>query len=234
MHFVNWQRKISIENYEGHVAVVKINKTTKGFHEALLVATYLLISFLMGHPTSINTQFRVTKTEGNEIRSRLANVGIPTPQLYSISEDRFVEEFFESGDLYSALSSGRASAESAVEAGSITGIMHRCGLVFIDNKAQNYLIGSEKLVRTDLAFIQRSSTVYARSMDIATFLASLMDLDCYSEVEDFFFQGYHKQTGKGFPYLSLILRNVLAVGLSFGPTKIVQNMMKNSHKRLSY
>jgi tRNA A-37 threonylcarbamoyl transferase component Bud32 len=119
----------------------------------------------------------------------------------------------------------------------MTGILHNDGKVFLDNKSQNYLVGQnyESLYRTDLAFIQRKSSVFSRSMDIGTFLASTIDLDksSYSEIENAFFQGYFSVTRQGFPYLSIILRNLLALGFAFNHKSMLKNMLVNSADKCS-
>jgi tRNA A-37 threonylcarbamoyl transferase component Bud32 len=124
----------------------------------------------------------------------------------------------------------------ARSAGSITGRLHRSGYSFIDNKSQNYLVTfSGKVLRTDLAFIQRKDSIFARSMDIGSFLASLLALDCkrYKEIEDAFYSGYQTEVKSNIPYISIILRNILGFGLSLS-SNWVNNILQNPEKLMSY
>src|SRR5215831_11059379 len=87
LHFVNWQRDISIETINGKKVIVKRNKSSKGFHEYLLVVAYGLISILMMHPSQPPSLGEITrKNEGFSMRSLLRNIGVPTPNLMSISD----------------------------------------------------------------------------------------------------------------------------------------------------
>ena len=52
MYFVNWQRKVSVEELNGQKVVVKRNKPTKEFHEFLLIYMYSLISMLLANPSA--------------------------------------------------------------------------------------------------------------------------------------------------------------------------------------
>ena len=241
MYFVNWQRHVSIANKNGQMVVVKSNKTTKSFHEYLLASAYSLLSIVLGHPDSPPAVGEMTiNNEGNTMRNYLQKLGIRTPRLISLSDSLLVEEYIESGDLYNAFlefKEKKIISLLATEAGVMTGILHNDGKVFLDNKSQNYLVGQnyESLYRTDLAFIQGKSSVFSRSMDIGTFLASTIDLNksSYSEIENAFFQGYFSVTRQGFPYLSIILRNLLALGFAFNHTSMLKNMLVNSAEKCS-
>ena len=241
MYFVNWQRHVSIANKNGQMVVVKSNKTTKSFHEYLLASTYSLVSIVLGHPDSPPAVGEMTiNNEGNTMRNYLQKLGIRTPRLISLSDSLLVEEYIESGDLYNAFlefKEKKIISLLATEAGVMTGILHNDGKVFLDNKSQNYLVGQnyESLYRTDLAFIQGKSSVFSRSMDIGTFLASTIDLNksSYSEIENAFFQGYFSVTRQGFPYLSIILRNLLALGFAFNHKSMLKNMLVNSTEKCS-
>ena len=241
MYFVNWQRHVGIAKRNGQMVVVKSNKTTKSFHEYLLASTYSLVSIVLGHPDSPPALGEMTiNNEGNTMRNYLRKLGIRTPRLISLSDSLLVEEYIESGDLYNAfleLKEKKIICSLATEAGVMTGILHNDGKVFLDNKSQNYLVGQnyESLYRTDLAFIQRKSSVFSRSMDIGTFLASTIDLkkSVYSEIENAFFQGYFSVTRQGFPYLSIILRNLLALGFAFNHKSMLKNMLVNSTEKCS-
>src|SRR5215475_1416422 len=107
MHFINWQRDITIEEFQGRKVVIKRNKSTRIFHEYLLCVTYSLISILLAHPSSPPSfGFTTIENESLRMRSRLNNLGIKTPDLISLSESSLVEEFIEKGDLYRTFSTG--------------------------------------------------------------------------------------------------------------------------------
>jgi tRNA A-37 threonylcarbamoyl transferase component Bud32 len=224
LYFVNWQRKVSVEELNGIKVVVKRNKPTKKFHEFLLIYMYSLISMLLVHPSAPPPFNKIMKNEGRDMRKILEKMGISTPELISISNIDLVEEYIEGGDLYMALASGQP-ARLAFAAGCLTSRMHRAGYSFVDNKAQNYLVRGDSVVRTDLGFIQKSSSHYARSMDIGSFLASLLDLDRYREVERAFFDGYVSESGRKFSYISIIIRNILSLGFSSDSKMTFRNMM---------
>jgi tRNA A-37 threonylcarbamoyl transferase component Bud32 len=227
MYFVNWQRDISIQERGGRKLVVKHNKPTKAFHEYILLCTYTFISIFLAHPSSPPSPTDILRNEGQKMRSMLAAAGIPTPDLISISEDELIEEYVEGGDLYRALAGGM-SPVLAREAGRLTALAHAAGLVFTDNKAQNFLVRENSLLRTDLGFIQRSLSTFARSMDAGSFLASVIDLRNYREIERAFHAGYLSQSGRHLPYLSLIIRNILSLGFSADGKVTLRNMVLDS------
>ena len=229
MHFVNWQRDISIEVIDGTKVVIKRNKALKDFHEYLLITTYTLISILLAHPDRppLTIGHMSMKNESFEMRRYLRNIGIPTPSLISITNNVLIEEFIEGGDLYQAFSKGKDSS-LAIQAGALTGKMHSAGCVFTDNKAENYLLDSQNLIiRTDLGFIQKNGSQFSRSMDIGSFLASVMDLrrPQYREIEEAFLNGYKSKIDDDVPYLSLVLRNILSLGFSSNQPAMLQNML---------
>lgn len=229
MHFVNWQRDISIEVIDGTKVVIKRNKALKDFHEYLLITTYTFISILLAHPDRppLTIGHMSMKNESFEMRRYLRNIGIPTPSLISITNNGLIEEFIEGGDLYQAFSKGEDSS-LAFQAGALTGKMHSAGCVFTDNKAENYLLDSQNLIiRTDLGFIQKNGSLFSRSMDIGSFLASVMDLrrPQYREIEEAFLNGYKSETDDDVPYLSLVLRNILSLGFSSNQPAMLQNML---------
>lgn len=230
MYFVNWQREISIEEKDGKKTVVKRNKQTKEFHEHILAGTYVAISLFVGHPVK-PPPFRpsdIYANEGYEARRILSKIGILTPRLVEISPTVLVEEYVGE-DLYRVLQEGRT--QLAFEAGVLTGRLHNAGYVFTDNKAANFLIANEdSLVRTDLGFIQLSRSVFAQSMDIGSFLASIIDLEDkkYVEVQKKFFDGYKSETGNRFPYLSIVIRNILSLGLTSDYGQMGRNMLVDS------
>jgi tRNA A-37 threonylcarbamoyl transferase component Bud32 len=101
-------------------------------------------------------------------------------------------------------------------------------MVFIDNKCQNFLVTKEReLIRIDLGFIQKSDSIFSQSMDIGSFLASIIDLDptLYRIVEKEFLIGYIGTTNKKIPYLSIILRNILALGFVYSHGNMIKNML---------
>jgi tRNA A-37 threonylcarbamoyl transferase component Bud32 len=230
LYFVNWQRDITIEEINGQKVVIKRNKSTKDFHEYLLILAYTLISVLLVHPSSPPLAGKtMLKNEGYETRINLRQLGIPTPRLVSISNDTIVEEYLEGGNLFRALSNGGLNS-LAFQAGTLTGKLHKAGYVFIDNKSQNYLVTLDNLiVRTDLAFLQREDSIFSRSMDIGSFLASIIDFEIiqYDMMEKAFLDGYRSQMKK-LPYLHIILRNILSLGFSSNQSAMLRNIARTS------
>lgn len=227
MYFVNWQRDISLEERNGRKVVVKQNKPSKGFHEFIITYTYTLISLLLVHPSSPTAPKAIIANEGQWMRDNLARIGIPTPGLIAISEESVVEEYIEGGDLYSALLMS-CPADLALSAGTLTGKLHRGGYAFVDNKVQNYLVRKDYVIRTDLGFTKETCSQFARSMDIGSFLASIMDLSRYPEIEKSFFDGYLSETGSRFPYLAIVIRNLLSLGFSSNSAVTFRNMVLDS------
>jgi tRNA A-37 threonylcarbamoyl transferase component Bud32 len=215
---------VSVEELNGQKVVVKRNKPAKEFHEFLLIYMYSLISMILAHPSAPPTFGEIMRNEGRDMRKNLEKMGISTPELISISDIDLVEEYIEGGDLYMALASGQPAA-LAFGAGCLTGRMHKAGYAFVDNKAQNYLVRSNSVVRTDLGFIQKCSSHYARSMDVGSFLASIMDLSRYREIEKAFFDGYESEFGRKFSYISIVIRNVLSLGFSSDSRVTLRNMV---------
>lgn len=215
---------MSVEELNGQKVVVKRNKPTKEFHEFLLIYMYSLISMLLAHPSAPPTFSEIMRNEGRDMRKNLEKMGISTPELISISDIDLVEEYIEGGNLYAALASGQ-TARLAFGAGCLTGRLHKAGYAFVDNKAQNYLVRGDSVVRTDLGFIQKSTLHYARSMDIGSFLASIMDLGRYREVEKAFYDGYVSESGCKFSYISIIIRNILSLGFSSDSKTTLRNMV---------
>ena len=232
MYFVNWQKDISIEELNGQKVVVKRNKSTKDFHEYLLISVYTLISILLVHPSSPPLVGDMTiNNEGYNMRRNLAQLGIPTPRLISISDTALIEEYVEGGDLYKAFSEDNDTILLAFQAGALTGKLHKAGYVFIDNKSQNYLVKSHNLVvRTDLGFMQKKDSIFSRSMDIGSFLASVIDFESfqYYAIEKAFFDGYRSEMRQDFPYLYIILRNMLALGFASNQAAMFRNMLVDS------
>jgi len=233
---VNWQREISIVEMNGKKVVVKRNKLSKNLHDYLLVISYSILSILLAHPSAPpELGNKMTRNEGFEMREKLQLLGIPTPSLISITSTLLIEDFIVGGNLHQVLSNGRNSS-LAFSAGIITGRLHKSGYSFIDNKSQNYLVTfSRQVLRTDLAFIQKKDSLFARSMDIGSFLGSLLGLDCnkYKEIENAFYAGYYSEVKASIPYLSLTLRNMLGFGLSFS-SNWIKNILQGSDKLLSH
>lgn len=217
MYFVNWQRNISTVELDGKKVVIKRNKSNKNLREYILISAYTLLSITVCHPAPPPRMGnRIILNEGFQMRKKLEEIGILTPTLISISEKQLIEDFIDGGNLYEAVLKGK-DPYLAFNAGIITGKLHNSGCVFVDNKAQNYLVTlSNRLLRTDLAFIQKDSSLYSRSFDIGSFLASVMGLESkkYDQIENALLEGYKTQTGRSFPYLSIVLRNILSFGFS--------------------
>jgi tRNA A-37 threonylcarbamoyl transferase component Bud32 len=110
----------------------------------------------------------------------------------------------------------------------LTGKLHRAGLAFIDNKAQNYLVRNSNVIRTDLGFTKKEVSEFARSMDIGSFLASAMDLSLYRDIEKAFLDGYFSETGRKLSYLSIVIRNLLSLGFSSNSSVTFRNMILDS------
>jgi tRNA A-37 threonylcarbamoyl transferase component Bud32 len=171
--------------------------------------------------------------EGHYMRNKLKALGIPTPCLISISEDTIIEEYVEGGNLYEALADEETKKNKiyslAFQAGAITGRFHRAGYVFADNKSQNYLVNFDKsLLRTDLGFIHKTNSIFAQSMDVASFLASVIDFEQYQYemIEKGFRDGYISEVRRNFPYLYIVLRNLLSLGFASNQSAMIQNMTK--------
>jgi tRNA A-37 threonylcarbamoyl transferase component Bud32 len=227
LYFVNWQREVSLEERNGQKVVVKRNKPTKQFHEFLMIYAYSLISLLLFHPSTPLTFSEIIRNEGCEMRKNLRKIGISTPMLLSMSDADLVEEYIEGGDIYRALASG-GDVVLAYEAGCITGKLHQAGYTFVDNKAQNYLARGESVIRTDLGFMKKTNSHYSKSMDIGSFLASVMDLDRYGEIAKSFHDGYRSEADSKFSYLSIVIRNVLSTGFSSSSKTTLRNMLLDS------
>jgi tRNA A-37 threonylcarbamoyl transferase component Bud32 len=227
LYFVNWQREVSLEERNGQKVVVKRNKPTKQFHEFLIIYAYSLISLLLLHPSTPLTFSEIIRNEGCEMRKNLRKIGISTPMLLSMSDAGLIEEYIEGGDIYRALASG-GDVVLAYEAGCITGKLHQAGYTFVDNKAQNYLARGESVIRTDLGFMKKTNSHYSKSMDIGSFLASVMDLDRYGEIAKSFHDGYRSEADSKFSYLSIVIRNVLSTGFSSSSKTTLRNMLLDS------
>jgi tRNA A-37 threonylcarbamoyl transferase component Bud32 len=227
LYFVNWQRKVSLEEKNGQKVMVKQNKPTKQFHEFLIIYVYSLISMLLLHPSAPPTFSEIIRNEGHEMRNNLKKIGISTPRLLSMYDTYLIEEYIEGGDLYWALASG-SGIMLAYEAGCITGRLHEAGYTFVDNKAQNYLVRGDSVIRTDFGFMKKTHSHYSRSMDIGSFLASVMDLDRYGEIVKSFHDGYLSESGSKFSYLSIVIRNVLSIGFSSSSKTTLRNMLLDS------
>lgn len=224
LYFVNWQREVTVEELNGQKVVVKRNKRTKVFHELLVVYSYSLISILLAKPSPPPVINNIMRNEGYDMRKNLSLIGILTPALISISDTFIVEEYIEGGNVYEALSCDQSSV-LAFEVGRFTGKLHKSSYAFVDNKAQNFLVKKDSVIRTDLGFIQKSDSIYAKSMDIGSFLASVMDLDRYAEIQRAFYEGYKLESGYKFPRLSVLIRNALSIGFSSNYRTTLRNIV---------
>lgn len=227
---MNWQRDVRRGDYEGRKVVIKTNKRIKGFRDFILVFAYVLTSILILHPSSPHPLGAVLlHNESIVMREMLRKLGIPSPTLLYINKKVLIEEFIEGGNLYS-LFEKKGDTSLASKAGILTARLHNAKLVFLDNKAENYLIDNQRqLVRTDLSFIMRDNSVFSRSMDIASFLASIMDLGDseYRVIHTTFINAYENETGRSCPYLYIILRNILALGFSSNRANTFMNLLKS-------
>ncbi|MGI0021953.1 MAG: hypothetical protein ACRD9Q_03730, partial [Nitrososphaeraceae archaeon] len=52
-------------------------------------------------------------------------------------------------------------------------------------------------------------------------------------IEDAFYAGYHSETKTQIPYLSVVLRNILGLGLSMN-LNWIKNTLESSEKLISY
>ena len=229
LYFVNWQRDISIETMNGKKVIVKRNKPSKWFHEYLLIVAYSLISILLMHPSPPPVLGeRSRRNEGFAMRIVLRKLGVPTPALLSISDEMIIEEYVPGGNLYRAFSHGK-SIELSYDVGVLTGRLHNSGYSFVDNKSQNYLVScTDSIVRTDLGFTQKNSSTFSRCMDIATFLASVIDLEQYTylRIQKSFFKGYSGESKESIPYIWMILRNLLSLGFASDRILMIKNMLQ--------
>lgn len=230
MYFVNWEREIKKIKIKGKDFVVKKNKPFKIIREFILVFIFMMISIVSAHPcTPPQIGNKIIENESSQNRAKLNVLGIKTPKLFSISDSEIIEEYLPYGNLYEYFFSN-PDMMLARKAGIITGILHKAGFTFIDNKSQNYLIKDNDLIRIDIGLIHKNISLFAKSMDIGSFLASILDLEStkYHQIEHEFLIGYMKTTGTNIPYLSVILRNVLALGFVSNYQKMVKNMIKKS------
>lgn len=227
---MNWQRHVRRGDFEGRKVVIKTNKRIKGFRDFILVFAYVLTSVLILHPSSPHPLGAILlQNESIVMREMLRKLEILSPNLLHISHKVLIEEFIEGGNLYSIFEK-KGDPLLASKAGIITARLHNAKLVFLDNKAENYLINSHgQLVRTDLSFIMRDDSVFSRSMDIACFLASIMDLrgSEYRVIHDTFINAYENEIGRSCPYLYIILRNILALGFSSNRANTFMNLLKS-------
>jgi tRNA A-37 threonylcarbamoyl transferase component Bud32 len=161
------------------------------------------------------------------MRNNLKKIGIRTPKLFSMSDTNLIEEYIEGGNLYWALASG-SDILLAYEAGCITGKLHEAGYAFVDNKAENYLVTGDSVIRTDLSFMKKTHSHYSKSMDIGSFLASVIDLGRYGEIVQSFHDGYLSESDSKFSYLSILIRNVLSVGFSSNSKTTLRNIFLDS------
>jgi Kae1-associated kinase Bud32 len=227
LYFINWERKITINLFESNKVVVKKTKSFTNLRHFILIFCFTLLSIFSGNPScppSIGQ--RIVENESFEFRKKLKLIGINTPKLFSISYDEIIEEFIKGGNLYFYFHTEHTN-DLAFQAGKITGLLHNNGFVFIDNKCQNFLVDKNKVIRIDLGFIQKSESLFAQSMDLGSFLASILDLkpQVYRKVAKEFLSGYLQITHNQIPYLSIILRNILALGFVYSHDNMIKNML---------
>ena len=232
MYFINWERKITRTKLGNNIVVIKKNKSFTSLRQFILIFCFTLMSICSGNPTNPpQIGKRILENESSESRNKLKLIGINCPKLFSITEKEIIEEYIDSGNLYSFFSTGKSN-DLALQVGKITGKLHQNGLVFVDNKCQNFLVTNEReLIRIDLGFIQKNDSVFAQSMDIGSFLASILDLEpqTYRLLEKEFLIGYRIMTNKKIPYLSIILRNILALGFGYSHKNMLKNMLNKNY-----
>lgn len=228
MYFINWERKITINVFESNKVVEKKTKSFTNLRHFILIFCFTLISIFSGNPSfPPGIGQKIVENESFEFRNKLKLIGINTPKLFSISYEEIIEEYIKGGNLYFYFHTEQSN-DLAFQAGKITGLLHNNGFVFNDNKCQNYLVNEDKeVIRIDLGFIQKSESVFAQSMDVGSFLASILDLkpQIYRKVAKEFLSGYLEITNKKIPYLSIILRNILALGFVYSHDNMIQNML---------
>ena len=214
-----------------------VRKTYKKFYtirNIALIYIYTIISIFLGHPSSPPRLDSILFNEGFEMRRHLDEKGVKTPKLFSITENEILEEFIENGDLHSIFRISKDMENLSYKAGEITATLHKIGYSIIDNKSQNFLTrkkGEEiTIYKIDLGFIRRSKSAFSKSIDIASFLSSIMDLDVeyYTILEKKFLEGYSKIVPIDYIYLVLVLRNILAIGISENKINMFKNIMKRS------
>lgn len=231
MYFINWERKITRAKFGNNTVVVKRNKSFTSLRQFILIFCFTFMSICSGNPANPpEIGKRILENESSQSRNKLKLIGINCPKLFSITNEEIIEEYIDGGNLYPFFMTKKAN-DLAFQVGKITGKLHKKGLVFVDNKCQNFLVTKEReLIRIDLGFIQKSDSVFAQSMDIGSFLASILDLEpqIYRLLEKEFLIGYRRTTNKKIPYLSIILRNILALGFGYSHTNMLKNML-NKH-----
>jgi Kae1-associated kinase Bud32 len=228
LYFINWERKITTNLFGSNKVVVKKTKSFTNLRHFILIFCFTLISIFSGNPSSPpGIGQKIIENESFEFRNKLKSMGISTPKLFSISYDEIIEEYIKGGNLYFYFST-KTAHDLAFQAGKITGLLHKKGFVFIDNKCQNFLVNKDKeVIRIDLGLIQKTEAVFAQSMDVGSFLASILDLNpqIYRKVAKGFLSGYIQITSKKIPYLSIILRNILALGFVYNHDNMIKNMV---------
>ena len=100
------------------------------------------------------------------------------------------------------------------------------------------MLKDPNLVRTDIGFIQKQNSIFAKSLDIGIFLSSLIDLDGkkYKIIEKTFLDGFKSESGNKIPYLSIVVRNISSLAISSNHYNLIMNLYGkiNSIKMLFY
>ncbi len=232
---MNWQRDIKVTELDGKNVIIKKDKFTKAINEYFLIFLYSLISVILLHPSPPPKLGRmILKNESQENRKILNRLGIPTPHLYYLGNDILIEEYIEEGNLYKFLKDND-NIDIVFQAGVITAKLHKAGFCFIDNKAQNYLVKNSNLIRTDIGFIQKQNSIYAKSLDVGIFLSSLIDLDGqkYKMIEKTFLEGFKSESNEKIPHLSIVIRNISSLGISSNHYNLIANLsgLKNTSNK---
>jgi tRNA A-37 threonylcarbamoyl transferase component Bud32 len=171
--------------------VVKFYPSVYGYllHDLSLLIFSLLFFQTM---TPISPKRKIS----NELKARriLASFGIKTTKIKSFSfSERFVEEEFEANsstidDL--EIENPKKALEVGRKIGGITRSLNDKNFYFIDNRASNWMLGSN-IIRTDLELFRQSSKSksFFSFCDALSFLSTVKS----KEMKEEFLKGYGKK-----------------------------------------
>ena len=132
------------------------------------------------------------------MRNKLKALGIPTPCLISISEDTIIEEYVEGGNLYEAL------ADEEDKKNKIYSLAFQAGAITGRFHKAGYVFADNKSQNYLVNFEQYQ----------------------YEMIEKGFRDGYISEVRCNFPYLYIVLRNILSFGFASNQSAMIQNMTK--------
>jgi tRNA A-37 threonylcarbamoyl transferase component Bud32 len=230
MHHITWERSVRIERRQGRHVIVKESRRTRPFRMFLLAVGYsgASVLFLTPTPPFPTSETSTLRNEGLATRTRLQAWGITTPSLLDAMPGKVVEEYVAGIDGRRFLEAAPLEAcEALGEAlGDVTARMHQHGCAFHDNKAQNYLVDGRRIQRVDLTLFTAGAGRFAMLTDIATFLASILDLDGarFRAAQRGFCRGYTGALEQRIPVLAFGLRNLVSLLLSPAYGRSVRNM----------